>query len=213
MLLYVAGPLRAKNERTQFEHCDTAYRVAARLWEMGHVPICPHTATLIEAQCRCDFRDYLAGDFKIIARCDGLVLLPYWEESEGAVEEEAYARSLGIPCWEYPDLPTLHTTEVYAPQQVQAFAEELGRMYRLHLSKNQDYSQMNILMTGEIGLVTRLWDKVARLLNLTGWKVTAAPPVFEQPRNPAHEAIEDSYRDLACYGIIGLLLRAGKWGK
>ena len=28
-----------------------------------------------------------------------------------------------------------------------------------------------------------------------------------------HEAIDDTYRDLSVYGVIGTLMRAGKWGR
>jgi hypothetical protein len=105
LLIYVAGPLRPKNGRTQEEHCAVAFAVAARLWEAGHVPFCPHTTTLIEAQCHADFDTYIKGDLLIVSRCDGVVLLPDWRESEGALIEESHARRLGLPVWEYPDLP------------------------------------------------------------------------------------------------------------
>jgi len=107
----------------------------------------------------------------------------------------------------------LHPTELLRPIQAQAFKEILGHMYQVHLDKNADYSPSNVLATGEIGLVTRLWDKVARLLNLTGFQIEISSSRFVVPKKPKNEAIEDTYMDLAVYGIIGLLLRQDKWGK
>lgn len=86
-------------------------------------------------------------------------------------------------------------------------------MYRTHLSKNEDYSPASILGTGEIGLVTRLWDKVARLMNLTGFKVEISQAVFKAPIEPKHESVDDTLQDAAVYSVIGLLLHQGVWGK
>ena len=213
MLLYVAGPYRAKHNRTVDDHIATARAIAIELWEAGHAVICPHLNTAhMEHDCSVSDDAYLAGDLVMLARCDGIVMTPLWEESEGARAEQAYASELGMPIWVYPNLPALHPTELRAPMQVRAFAETLGRLYRTHLSKNADYSPANILATGEIGLVTRLWDKTARLMNLAGFRVHISHSTYEAAREPKHEAINDTYEDLACYGVIGLLLRQGKWG-
>ena len=64
-------------------------------------------------------------------------------------------------------------------------------MYRTHLSKNNDYSPSNILGTGEVGTITRMWDKVARLSNLSGMDIQIRAARFE----PVTEL-----------GIIGYLL-------
>jgi hypothetical protein len=84
-------------------------------------------------------------------------------------------------------------TEQRAPKQAKRFAEVLGGMYRVHLQKNADYSPANILGTGEIGVTVRLWDKIARLLNLMGFRVTIAEPAtYEAPRDPMNESIDDT---------------------
>lgn len=106
-----------------------------------------------------------------------------------------------------------HPTEVKRPIQTQAFQEILNRMYRVHLDKNADYSPANILGTGWIGLVTRLWDKMARMMNLAGFRIEIASSEYEAPQAPRNESIDDTLMDMAVYAIIGLLLRQGKWGK
>jgi nucleoside 2-deoxyribosyltransferase len=111
-------------------------------------------------------------------------------------------------------IPPLHPTETRSPVQVKAFQEVIQKLYRTHLKKNADYSPANILGTGEIGLVTRLWDKMARLMNLSGFDISVTEPAeYGGKREAMNEPLEDAYLDLSCYGIIGKLLRDGKWGR
>lgn len=106
-----------------------------------------------------------------------------------------------------------HITEMTRPIQTRAFRELLDKMYQVHLDKNADYSPANILGTGEIGLATRVWDKVSRLMNLIGYRIEIASTEYVAPMEPKNESIEDNVMDLAVYAIIWKLLRDGKWGK
>lgn len=107
-----------------------------------------------------------------------------------------------------------HPTQEQSPEQCQEFVKILSDMWQTHLDKNHDYSPANILLTGTTGLVTRIWDKTARLLNLTGFKFKAIlHEGVNPPKNPKNESIEDTYRDLTVYGVIGILLLRDKWGK
>jgi hypothetical protein len=45
-------------------------------------------------------------------------------------------------------------------------------------------------------------DKLARINNLV-----------DNNRDPKHESLEDSFKDMANYAIIGLLVLRGKWDK
>lgn len=109
------------------------------------------------------------------------------------------------------DEKLLHPTEISAPEQCKAFREVLDKMYQTHLDKNADYSPMNILATGNVGVVTRIWDKAARLMNLTGFNIRTGELGLE--RRAKNEAIEDTLLDLANYAVIALLLRRKQWGK
>jgi nucleoside 2-deoxyribosyltransferase len=211
MLIYVAGAYTGNVD----ENIVAARKVAIALWEKGHAVICPHlNSAHMEKDCKATWQDYLNGDFNIISRCDALVMVDNWKGSKGATMECAYATSLGIPIYYAPDLPDLHRTETTSPVQCEAFREVVGKMYRTHLSKNADYSPANILLTGETGLVTRLWDKTARLLNLTGFKFKyLMHEGIDPPKNPKNESIDDTYQDMAVYAVIGLLLRKGQWGR
>ena len=211
MLIYVSGKYTGDVD----ENILAARSVAIRLWELGHAALCPHLNTAhFEHDCNVGYDQYIEGDLNMIARCDAIVMVNGWEESKGAKIEKEYAEKLVMPVYYENNLPALHPTEIRCPEQVRAFREIVGKMYRVHLDKNSDYSPANILATGEIGLITRLWDKTARLLNLLGFRFSIQDAgTFDAPRNPKHESIDDTYQDLAVYAIIGLLLRSGKWGK
>lgn len=216
MLVYVSGPYTAKSHDEISANINAARDVAIKLWEMGHTVICPHLNTAhFETDCKATYEQYMAGDFVLLAVCDAIVVLPGYDNSRGTKMEIDYAAELGIPTYYLTEvgLPPLHPTEVKCPEQVKAFRETIGRMYRTHLRKNADYSPANILLTGEVGLVTRLWDKIARLLNLTGFDVNVEVGTYKAPKAAQNEPIEDAYDDAAVYAIIGRLLRAGKWGR
>jgi len=73
----------------------------------------------------------------------------------------------------------------------------------LLLSKHHDYGPKNISGAPggpHNGLRVRLFDKLARLSNL-----------FESNFATNHEPVEDSYKDIANYGVIGLLVQRGQW--
>ena len=74
---------------------------------------------------------------------------------------------------------------------------------QLLISKHLDYGPKNISDApgGAInGLRVRMHDKLARINNLVDTKA-----------NPQHESLEDSFKDMANYAIIGLLVLRGKW--
>jgi hypothetical protein len=210
MLVYVSGKYTGEIDA----NITAARKVAIELWNTGHAVICPHLNTAhFEIDCAAHYDQYIAGDLNMISRCDALVMVPGWEDSKGANIEKEYAESLKIPVWLYPDLPALHVTELRSPVQAQAFREIVGRMYRVHLDKNADYSPANIAGPGELGLATRIWDKCTRMMNLLGFRIDVTCSEHTDPaKTPKNEPLEDTYMDLAVYGIIGLLFRKGKWG-
>lgn len=110
-------------------------------------------------------------------------------------------------------ISNLHDTETRYPEQTRAFRELIEKMYALHLEKNSDYSPLNILGTGEIGSVVRLWDKTCRIMNLLGFRIEGRLVEYTSPKKPKNESVEDTLLDLANYAIIALILRQEKWGK
>ena len=97
------------------------------------------------------------------------------------------------------------------PQQYNEFRNVIEEMMELHLKKSQDYSPWNVNGVGEVGVAVRLWDKVARLMNLLGWDLSSGK--LNVAKNPKNESLDDTLIDLASYAVIMIVLRRGKWGK
>ena len=80
--------------------------------------------------------------------------------------------------------------------------DEIGNLL---ITKQADYGPGNInnAFGGPInGLLVRIGDKFERLKNL-----------YKGSKKPQHEPIEDSFKDMANYAVIALMLERGKWPK
>lgn len=64
------------------------------------------------------------------------------------------------------------------------------------IAKHKDYGAENILIFKERGLIVRAWDKISRLKHL----------IWETNDIHVSESLEDTWKDLAGYAIIGLML-------
>ena len=81
--------------------------------------------------------------------------------------------------------------------------ETSDELAMLLLRKHMDYGPKNISQSpgGPLnGLRVRMWDKIARINNL-----------IESGDDPQNESLEDSFKDLANYSIIALMVLRGKW--
>ena len=72
---------------------------------------------------------------------------------------------------------------------------------RLLDEKQKDYGPGNISRFGVKGLSVRLYDKVERLANL----------LVDRNESPKNESLEDTFKDIANYGLIGLMLLRDEW--
>ena len=82
-------------------------------------------------------------------------------------------------------------------------ASTVKELTDLLLSKHRDYGPKNISLApgGAInGLRVRMHDKLARINNLV-----------DSGADPQHESLEDSFKDMANYAIIGLLVLREQW--
>jgi hypothetical protein len=87
------------------------------------------------------------------------------------------------------------------------FEYHVGKTFQelldLLMSKHKDYGPKNISDSpgGPVnGLRVRMHDKLARINNLV-----------DNGKDPEHESLEDSFKDMANYAIIGLLVLRGEW--
>jgi hypothetical protein len=90
--------------------------------------------------------------------------------------------------------------EVHLETHMAEVIKELGDLL---LSKHRDYGPKNISLApgGPVnGLRVRMHDKLARINNLV-----------DSGADPEHESLEDSFKDMANYAIIGLLVLRGQW--
>jgi hypothetical protein len=90
--------------------------------------------------------------------------------------------------------------ELHLEVNLSNLSQELSNLL---LSKHKDYGPKNISLApgGAInGLRVRMHDKLARINNLV-----------DSGASPEHESLEDSFKDMANYAIIGLLVLRGKW--
>ena len=82
-------------------------------------------------------------------------------------------------------------------------ADVTSALFDLLISKHRDYGPKNISQSpgGPLnGLRVRMWDKLARINNL-----------IESGATPEHESLADSFKDMANYSIIALLVLEEKW--
>lgn len=73
----------------------------------------------------------------------------------------------------------------------------------LVISKQKDYGTGNILKSpagAEPGIVVRVGDKLNRLWNL-----------LTTGQTPKNEPLEDSWKDVAGYALVALMVRRGKF--
>ena len=104
--------------------------------------------------------------------------------------------------------------ETEYPELVDEFKSIQSEMYEMFARKHLDYGLNNIALGGDLtdeadkkfsltGLCIRLTDKISRLKNL-----------LSNGKNYVKgESMEDTFIDIANYGIIGLLVGRDKWKK
>jgi len=116
--------------------------------------------------------------------------------------------------------PNLNSTPVEIfeheyPELSKEFKTIQKEMYEMFARKHMDYGLNNITLGGDIvnnsddkqfsltGLCIRLTDKISRLKNL----------LINDRSFVEGEGMEDTFIDIANYGIIGLLVGRNKWKK
>lgn len=102
-MVYVAGPISSNPMHGTHNAC----REAARLLDSGLVvPFIPHLTVLWDTVTPRDYEVWMAYDFAVIDRCQGVLRLD--GHSPGADRETAYADKLGIPVFASVDSCIAH---------------------------------------------------------------------------------------------------------
>ena len=82
-------------------------------------------------------------------------------------------------------------------EEMKKITEELESLLR---EKNKMYGDENVVKMGKGGVLFRIEEKVERLKHL-----------IKTNQNPEKETMEDTWKDIANFGIIGLMLERNKW--
>ena len=90
MKLYIAGPMTGLPEFNYPAFQDAERRLIAA----GHEVESPATPGQVDGW---GWRDYMRRGIRQMLDCDGVALLPGWEDSRGASIEARLARSLEMP--------------------------------------------------------------------------------------------------------------------
>ena len=109
---------------------------------------------------------------------------------------------------------TITIFEEEYPELADEFKSIQSEMYEMFARKHMDYGLNNIALGGDLtnaedkkfsltGLAIRLTDKISRLKNL----------LINGKNYVKGEGMEDTFIDIANYGIIGLLVGRDKWKK
>ena len=98
LVVYVAGPFRAKNSWDMEQNIRRAEELALEVWRAGFACICPHVNTRFFQGAAPD-SVWLEGDLAILKKCDVILMTPDWKRSSGATEEREYARQQGMPVY------------------------------------------------------------------------------------------------------------------
>ena len=114
-----------------------------------------------------------------------------------------------------PEEAAVRVFEKEYPELSNEFKQIQKEMYEMFARKHMDYGLNNIALGGDIvnnsddkkfsltGLCIRLTDKISRLKNL----------LVNGRSFVEGEGMEDTFIDIANYGIIGLLVGRNKWKK
>ncbi len=115
----------------------------------------------------------------------------------------------------HPEAAAVRVFEKEYPELAEEFKNIQKEMYEMFARKHMDYGLNNIALGGDIinshddkqfsltGLCIRLTDKISRLKNL----------LINGKSFVEGEGMQDTFIDIANYGIIGLLVGRNKWKK
>lgn len=109
-IVFIAGPLTTGGDGSReyiVSNIDKAEQFQIALINQGIGVFCPHTHTQFPSEKGSIVPDayYYELDLEFLKRiADAVVMLPGWEKSWGATNEEKIAKELGLPVF-YPESP------------------------------------------------------------------------------------------------------------
>ena len=91
VLVYISGPMTAKDGRTIEQNVADGIAVYLDLLKRGIPAFSPHLSGLSpSAWTALTHAEWIAYDCAILDRCTHILMMPRWETSKGAVAEREY---------------------------------------------------------------------------------------------------------------------------
>lgn len=113
------------------------------------------------------------------------------------------ANQADVHTYANPEMPMVHQIHQYLGCQeplTLKFISACLTAIQIFDYKQRNYGSRNIAKVGVPGVLTRMSDKVERLINIQSRGI-----------EPQDETVEDSFGDAAVYGLIALMIRWGWW--
>jgi len=96
-IAYISGKYRSKTPHVMRVNIIRAEAIAMKYWKLGCSVICPHKNTAFMDNSDVSDAHFLKADLELIERCvDVIIMVPGWEDSEGAILEHKTAIDRGI---------------------------------------------------------------------------------------------------------------------
>lgn len=137
MLVFISGKYgQGDVER----NVSSAYFVSQELWQKGFSAISPHLNTKYFG-LSISHKKLIKGDLEILSKCDAIIMLEGWEESEQCVLQKQFAEERYIPVYYYPQLPKKPQThfdyflKVDGSRKIPKKFEKIGRFYHEKVAK------------------------------------------------------------------------------
>jgi hypothetical protein len=98
-VIYLSGPLTARNGRTLAQHVGAARAVYLRFVRAGVPVYCPHLGADHPDALSISYEQWMAYDLAVLEQCRGVLTLPHWRDSPGSILEVAHAIAHGVPVY------------------------------------------------------------------------------------------------------------------
>jgi len=95
-VIYIAGPFRAANAWLVAENVHRAEQAAHEVVKLGAMPLTPHSiGARMDGTATAQF--WISGTLELMRRCDAVLVLPGYGNSEGTKGEIAEAERMKLP--------------------------------------------------------------------------------------------------------------------